>query len=314
VGRAAYEKGGDKLFWEAHKALFESNPKLEDPDLEAICKKLGLSWDAVKNAITTGKYEAKITQSMDLASDLNARGTPHFFINGLRLSGAQPIEKFQEVIDKRLAEAKQLVASGTPKASVYDKIMETAKGPPPPETKNVPAPSRRRPVQGRSQRQGRHPALQRLPVPLLFARGADHEGDREGVRRQGEDRVAPHAAPHAPGRPARLRGRHRGLRAEGQRRVLEVPRRLFERQREPDALKRPGLEKLAQEQGLDMAKFKAALDSRQHKARVDADMKAGNDAGISGTPAIVINQYFVSGAQPFPSFKKLIELALKEAK
>jgi len=89
---------------------------------------------------------------------------------------------------------------------------------------------------------------------------------------------------------------------------------LFARQREPDALKRAGLEKLAQEQGLDMAKFKAALDSRKHKARVDADMKVGNDAGISGTPAVVVNKYFISGAQPFPAFKKVIELALKEAK
>ena len=43
-------------------------------------------------------------------------------------------------------------------------------------------------------------------------------------------------------------------------------------------------------------------------------MKVGNDAGISGTPASVVNQYFVSGAQPFPAFKKVIELALKEAK
>jgi predicted DsbA family dithiol-disulfide isomerase len=63
-----------------------------------------------------------------------------------------------------------------------------------------------------------------------------------------------------------------------------------------------------------MDKWKAALDGQVHKADVDADAKAANDAGISGTPAFVINGYFLSGAQPYPKFKKLIERALAEAK
>ena len=75
---------------------------------------------------------------------------------------------------------------------------------------------------------------------------------------------------------------------------------------------RPG--ESAQTLGLDMAKFKAALDNRTHKAKVDADDKAGTEAGINGTPAFVINGYFVSGAQPYPKFKKLIDRALAEAK
>jgi protein-disulfide isomerase len=80
-----------------------------------------------------------------------------------------------------------------------------------------------------------------------------------------------------------------------------------------DALKRPNLEKVAQELGLNMDKFKEALDSGKHKAKVDADMKIGNDAGINGTPAFVINGYYLSGAQPAAAFKKLIGRALKEA-
>ena len=51
-----------------------------------------------------------------------------------------------------------------------------------------------------------------------------------------------------------------------------------------------------------------------HKAAVDADDKAGTDLGISGTPAFLINGYYVSGAQPFPKFKKLIDKAMAEAK
>jgi protein-disulfide isomerase len=61
-----------------------------------------------------------------------------------------------------------------------------------------------------------------------------------------------------------------------------------------------------------MAKFKSALDSHKHQARIEKDNQAGKDAGINGTPAFVINGYFISGAQPFPAFKKLINRALKE--
>jgi protein-disulfide isomerase len=90
--------------------------------------------------------------------------------------------------------------------------------------------------------------------------------------------------------------------------------KVFANQKSEDGLTRPGLEKYAEELGADMAKFKAALDNRTHKARVEADKESANKAGISGTPAFAINNYYLSGAQPFPSFKKLIDRALKEAR
>ena len=90
--------------------------------------------------------------------------------------------------------------------------------------------------------------------------------------------------------------------------------KLFAAQGQQDGLKRENLEKIAQEQGLDMAKFKASLDNHSHKAEVDADAKAADDAGIGGTPAFVVNGYFVNGAQPYGKFRKVIELALAEAK
>ena len=79
-------------------------------------------------------------------------------------------------------------------------------------------------------------------------------------------------------------------------------------------LKREDLEGYAKDIGLDMDKFKAALDNRTHKAAVEADDKAGTDIGISGTPAFLVNGYYVSGAQPYQKFKKLIDRALSEAK
>ena len=40
---------------------------------------------------------------MEDGSKVGVSGTPAFFINGRMLSGAQPFEKFKEVIDEELA-------------------------------------------------------------------------------------------------------------------------------------------------------------------------------------------------------------------
>ena len=65
--------------------------------------------------------------------------------------------------------------------------------------------------------------------------------------------------------------------------------------------------------GLDAGKFNACFESHKYKAKVDADMQAGNEAGVNGTPAFFINGRMLSGAQPFEEFKKVIdeELAAK---
>ena len=62
-----------------------------------------------------------------------------------------------------------------------------------------------------------------------------------------------------------------------------------------------------------MTKFKKALDGNTHKAFVDSESAVADKAGISGTPAFVINGYFISGAQPFGKFKEIIDKALAEA-
>jgi len=79
------------------------------------------------------------------------------------------------------------------------------------------------------------------------------------------------------------------------------------------ALDRPSLDKYAQEIGLNMAKYKAAMDQHLYKQQIEDDSKAGNAVGANGTPAFFINGQFLSGAQPFDSFKKVIDAALQKA-
>jgi protein-disulfide isomerase len=65
--------------------------------------------------------------------------------------------------------------------------------------------------------------------------------------------------------------------------------------------------------GLDTTQFNACVDSHKYTAEIDTDIHAGDEAGVSGTPAFYINGRMLSGAQPFEAFKRIIdeELTLK---
>jgi protein-disulfide isomerase len=74
------------------------------------------------------------------------------------------------------------------------------------------------------------------------------------------------------------------------------------------------LKQHAADLGLDTARFNACVDSHKYTEQVEADMTAGNEAGVNGTPAFFINGRLISGAQPFEEFKRIIddELAIKK--
>jgi hypothetical protein len=54
-----------------------------------------------------------------LANLIGVRGTPAFFINGVFLSGAQPVDAFRAIIDEQVAAGKKAIAGGTVPARVY---------------------------------------------------------------------------------------------------------------------------------------------------------------------------------------------------
>lgn len=67
----------------------------------------------------------------------------------------------------------------------------------------------------------------------------------------------------------------------------------------------------AAEQGLDTDTFVACLESGETAAQVQAEVERGEAAGVGGAPAFFINDWFVSGAQPFEVFQQTIEAALR---
>jgi protein-disulfide isomerase len=88
----------------------------------------------------------------------------------------------------------------------------------------------------------------------------------------------------------------------------EMHEKLFANQK---ALDVASLKGYAKELGVDQAKFDACLDAGEKAKLVEADKKAGEDAGVTGTPAFFVNGVPLSGAQPLEAFEQVIEAELK---
>ncbi|MFQ5526642.1 MAG: DsbA family protein [Thermoanaerobaculia bacterium] len=65
--------------------------------------------------------------------------------------------------------------------------------------------------------------------------------------------------------------------------------------------------------GVDGTSFDECLDTGRHADRVNQDLQAGVEAGVTGTPAMFINGRFLSGAQPFDAIAKVIDDELRRA-
>ena len=83
---------------------------------------------------------------------------------------------------------------------------------------------------------------------------------------------------------------------------------LFANQR---ALEADNLKQYAKDVGLDTTEFNACLDTGKHRAQVTQDAQDGQVAGVTGTPAFFINGRFLSGAQAYETFAKIIDEELE---
>ena len=304
---------GDAGFWAAHDKLFDMQPKLDDADLQNAAKDLGLDVQKVTDAIKTHKWKSVLDDDTDESEDFQASGTPHFFIDGRRLVGAQPQQKFEEIIDEEIKKANDLLAKGVKPADLYETLTKDGKGPAAIEKKDV-AISPNAPWKGNKNAKVVIQEFSDFQCPYC-KRVEDTVA--EVMKNYGQQvkfywrnfpldfhQDAPLAAEAAV----------EAYKQKGNDGFWKMHDRMYAAQGTPAGIKRDNLEKIAQDIGLDMTKFKAALDASAHKKDIDADIAAGKAAGVSGTPAFFINGYFLSGAQPYPKFRKLIEKALSEAK
>jgi len=91
------------LFWEYHDQLFANQRAMERSQLIDYANLLELDPEDFETCLDSPEAQARVEADLAAAEALGATGTPAFFINGIELSGAQPIEAFEAIITEELA-------------------------------------------------------------------------------------------------------------------------------------------------------------------------------------------------------------------
>jgi protein-disulfide isomerase len=94
--------GEQEAFWTFHEKLF-SGDSLGGSTYLRYAQDLGLNMETFEACLSDRKYQQAVETDSSFALDLGIRSTPTFFINGLAIVGAQPLDVFKQVIDKELA-------------------------------------------------------------------------------------------------------------------------------------------------------------------------------------------------------------------
>jgi len=320
-----YAKAGAEAFWRFHDALFADRGRLTDEGIEDAAEQVGVPREVLRRELATGPYRAAVTADMALAQQLGAGGTPNFFINGTQLIGALPVERFVAVIDPVLALARSIA----PRESAYA-VMVANPVPgsdPQPSPSAPPSPARRQPVPDPAQvlnvpvagapSRGPSTALVTLVVfsdfqcpfcarvnGTLTALRARYGNDLRVVWRHEPLAFHPNARPAA----------EAALEAFAQRgnagfwRMHDL---LFANQRHLD---RADLERYARAAGLDLGRFRSALDQHSHAAAIASDQALAARVEATGTPLFFINGRRFVGAQPEAAFVTHIDAALAAAR
>ena len=90
-------------YWPYHDKLFSYELDLGRDAYVQYAADLGLDGSTFESCLDSGKYDDFVQEDMDFALNLGVRSTPTFFINGLAVVGAQPLDVFQQLIDQELA-------------------------------------------------------------------------------------------------------------------------------------------------------------------------------------------------------------------
>ncbi|MFO0757903.1 MAG: thioredoxin domain-containing protein [Byssovorax sp.] len=315
-----FQRSGNDAFWAAHDAFFADQRNLPLV-ADQVAKQAGLGAGELAQIRKSNKAADKVDLDLATASAVGATGTPAFFINGIYLSGAQPIDKFSAIIDEQLKKAKDLLAKGTPANQLYDTLAKAQKGQtaqPPPAAAAAPVDEKEVfvvPI-GRSAVRGKATAL------VTMIEFADYqcpfcvraEGTVQGLIQQYGDKLRvvwkdkplpfhPRAEPAAE---LTLEVRAQ----KGDTAYFQVHDALLGNAQH---LEDGNLAALASGAGLDANLAMQAVANHKHKAQIDEDSALADKIGASGTPTFFINGRRLVGAQPPEKFKALIDEELAKA-
>ena len=304
AAEAAREQG---QFWEMHDALFADQEQLDDEGLERHARELGLDMKRFAAARDGAHAKERVAHDMAEAVKFAAKGTPNFFINGRNLRGAQPLEAFKAVIDVELKAADAKLAAGTPRAKLYEAIVEHGTIPSPPGEAGPRIDETVHEIAVGSA-PARGPKDAALVVVLFadfqcpFCKRVEPTLRRLEKEYPGQVRLVWKNFPLPFHDKAELAA-EAAMAADAQGKFWPMYDKLWG----AELLDRTHLEQYAQQLHLDLARFSADLDERRYRERIETDVAEGQRAAVAGTPAVFINGRKIAGAYPWETFKRVAD-------
>ena len=311
AARSAQAQG---KFWEFHDMLF-SGRRLDPGVILGYAQQANLDMDALIRDLDALEYGPEVKRDMRQARRLGVSSTPTFFVNGRLISGAKPLADFDRMISEELRYADDLRKAGVPDEQLYAETLrggfegveytQGRRGLDPDGVFAVPL--------GDSPRKGPDTA----PVTLVTfgdfqcpfcARGdaivsrlEEHYGDKlRVVHKNLPLSFHQHAMPAA----------RAGLAAHAQGKFWSFHDALYERQAK---FTTEDLRDVAEEAGLDLQAFDAAMADPSLQERVEADLSLAMAIGVASTPTYLINGRPIEGSLPEIHFRLLIEEELERA-
>ncbi len=284
-------------FWEYHDILFENPNALDVSSLKKYAADLGLDAAAFNECLDQDKKKDLVLKDMAEGQQRGVTGTPAFFIGGQKISGAQPFEVFKNAIESAMrGEAREAPAAAASQPS--------------PPARKVEASADDDPVKGSKEAPVTIIEFSDFQCPFCgkFFKQALPEINKNYIT-TGKAKLVYRDFPLDFHQYAQKAAEAAEC-ADDQGKFWEMHDKIFENQ---NTITVDDLKGHAKNIGLDTTKFNNCLDTGKYEQEVKKDMSDGKAAGVTGTPAFVINGKLVVGAQPYSVFKQAIDEALAEA-
>ena len=319
--QASFAAGAQGKFWPMHDRLFAVEGHIDRAAVELIAIDLGLDMVRFRGDLDAGTYRNAVTADTDAARALGVSGTPTFFVNGRAIHGNQPLSVFVKVIDEETIRARAMLAShpvdlyaaltdgGHAQADI-EKDGPDAMGAEDVDPAEVYTVGLGLPGQSEGPDDALVTIVEWSDFECQFCKRNAPVLDQLRLEFGADLRVVYRYLPLAFHRHANMSA-EAAVEAGMQGKFWPFHDQLYAHQ---TALTRADLEKYAAAVGLDMTKFKRALDERSHREVVAADDAAGNALGISGTPTMFINGQAIVGAQPYENLRAVVVAQLDQAK
>jgi protein-disulfide isomerase len=322
AAEAAEAAAAQGRFWAFHDRLFAERGRIDRTALERAAREIGLDLPRFRRDLDGARFRSAVRDDNREAAELGVLATPIFFINGRPLVGSHGLGSFIDLVEEQRARAAALVKRGLPRQQVYERV--TARG----------LPSARPIRDGGGQVPDRE-----LDPSTIYPAGVGEPAQRLGsdaalvtVVEFGDFRCGYCAVVNPTlaelkaqyGDDLRLVFRHMPLAGNPEsRRLAEVAAAAGEQGRfwamhgrlfaADGALDRKAILDIAADIGLDVARFRAALDRRRFAEQVSRDAAEAARLGVRGTPTFFINGTPIVGAASAEMFRAVIDRKQREA-